>query len=280
MTVVTVDEDTVLAQYDIPVVIDTAQVCETWTGTDYEVRVDNVGGSETWAGREPDDVQGFDYRAGSVTTLASPTEALGAPEPIGPTLFDFAKVDEVTRQASFDDPYYAIRAYNDGVPPPDSGGCDAAVMMCEPTPSAAFMTGITGPGAAPAQLALNLTRSAAMASEDTTKFRKHKLKRRGLRAILDVAYEIDAPAGSKFRKFRTHRADKNETTTYTVHAATELLVEEETDSPEMRTVQKQRWRKVPGGYVIGRMYIEDEERENGKSRMSRSTLEFLDVKVR
>lgn len=278
MTVVTADEDTVLAQYDVPLVIDTARVCETWTGTDYEVRVENVGGSETWAGRTPDDVQGFDYRSGSVTALASPTQVLDSPDEIGPSLFDFAKVDDVTRQASFDDPYYAIRAY-DAAPPPDAP-CDPAVMLCGVAPVATRVTQAGAPRtSAAAPLALDLTRSAQMASKDTTKFRKHKLKRGGLRAILEEADEIGAPK-DKFRVFKKYKADKNETTTYTVHAATELLVEEETDSPEMRTVQKHRWRKVPGGYVIGRMYIEDEERENGKSKKSRSTMEFLDVKVR
>lgn len=256
-TAVVTDEDALLAAYGIPTTTDTMQVCETWTGSDYVMEETTVGSA--WnAWRDADSAQTVVYSNGQITGYAADGGSVHAPVPAGPTAFDYMQVDAETRQASYDDPYYAV--YSDGGG--SCGGLDCRIQR-------------------PAGAITPSMQVVASADADTgktaRKFTKHGLKRRGVRALVDGATEIGRSAAGH-RRFRKQRGDAE--VVLTLDSTTELLIGEETTTPRGTTKATHRWKRggrSGGDYVRERTEIECTEMIGGRPLRSRTTIELLDV---
>ena len=252
-TAVVVNEDALLAAYGMPATTDTMLVCETWTGSDYVVEETALGSA--WnAWRDADPSQTVVYESGTITGYAANGSMVHAPVDAGPTAFDYMHVDEATRQASYDDPYWAVYA---------SGAGNCGGYQCR----------IEGPRGAPAPS----VRVAAGTGPDTARrFMRHGLERRGVRALVEDAEEIGRSAAGH-RQFRKRRGDAE--VIHLVDPASGLLVGEETRSPRGTTKATHRWVRGRNGtgFVRERTEIELIETVDGQPLRSRTTIELFDV---
>jgi hypothetical protein len=102
--------DTELDSAGIPSQTDTSDVCEAWTGSDYQVQDRVVGGTMS-EGDVPDTSQIVEYINGQVTGYtASGVPAAEAANVPGGTLADLVSATSEERAAVADDPYYGILA--------------------------------------------------------------------------------------------------------------------------------------------------------------------------
>lgn len=103
--VITETNDAELATYEVAVMTDTARVCQTWTGNDYNVEVTQIGSSEP-ATDYAEDIKTVVYQNG-VTTAYDVYNNFAESQPdIGPVSFDFVAATASEKQASYEDPYY------------------------------------------------------------------------------------------------------------------------------------------------------------------------------
>lgn len=253
-TMTVVEDDPLMVQYGIPTSTDTVEVCETWTGSDYDVRTRTVGSSENLPDFT-DEVQHADYLGGSVTGYDQNGVVTATPSSVGSTAFDFVNADDATQQASYDDPYYGIY----------SGGGGGGGSCVDPN----------DPDCPPAQTSRTRSASASIAVS-ARQFPKHGLSRRGVRALVDDADEITPPSPGR-RRFRKLRGD--EEVLLTLDRTTELLVEEEHRSSRGRMVVKHSWRKTGNGYVREQSDIESTEVIDERTFTSRATLLFSNVRI-
>lgn len=244
------EDDPLMAQHGLPPSTDTVDVCETWTGSDYRVRMRLAGSSENGP-HSTDAVQHADYEYGSVTGYDANGSISGEASSVGPTAFDFLYADEATRQASYDDPYYGVYG-GSGCLDPSSPGCEQPM---------ASRVGPTSSTARP---------------DSARRFVRHGVTRRGVRALVDAAEEV-APTAEGDRRFRKVKGD--EETIFTLDRRTELLVGEEHRGPDGITAARHRWRRDGGGYVRERTEIETTERVGGRDVTSRATVLFQNVRV-
>lgn len=255
-TAVVTDEDALLAAYGMPATHDTLFVCDTWTGSDYVVHETRVGSAYS-AWRDADPAHTVAYQNGRIEGYTAGGSSVHAPIDAGPTSFDYMQVDDGTRQASYDDPYYAVYSSGGGG---TCGGYDCRVER-------------QGSGIAPS--------AQVVAGSDTgraaARFAKHGLRRRGVRALVEDAEEIGrSPDGH--RRFRKRQGDAE--VVLTLDAATDLLIGQELRTPDGTTTRAtHRWKRgrKAGDYVRERTEIELTETVDGRPVRSRTTIELLDV---
>lgn len=245
---ITTATDSLLAPYGIATSVDTADICESWTGSDYAYQATGVGSSDNIPGYA-DTVQTVVYQNGAATGYAADGSAATAAVSTQGTSFDFLYADSATRQASYDYPYY-------GVGSPAPGGCTTppcpVVERNVPLPARSGT-----PGGGP-PLAF------------------HGLSRRGVRALLANAQEIGrSPEG--YRRFQT--VQNGETHTYRVDPATELIMAEQSAGPTDTTDVRHSWQSVPGGNVRTRSDFATSEVVGGKRVRSFVTLIFQKVRI-
>lgn len=229
-----------MAQYGDPPARDTVSVCQTWTGSDYVTRVD-VLGSADWNATATDTVANVQYQSGTVAGYAKDGSPMGTMAS-GPTSFDFMVVDSASRQASIDDPYYALQSSGDG-------------STCVPNPNQACPLSST---------------------QSDGKFTKHGLTRRGVRALVDNMAEIGRGTRGE-RRFRKLRGDED--VILSIDDQTQLLVAEETKAAKHSSKAVHTWVPTAGGFVHERTDIEDTDTIDGKKVTSRAVITFRDVVI-
>lgn len=249
------EQDDLMAQYGIPNTVDTVDVCESWTGNDYQYQATAIGSSDN----DPvliDSVQTTTYQSGVVTGY-TPAGNFSTSSQVGSTAFDMLFADDATRQASYDYPYY-------GVSSPDPGAC-----LQPPCP---VMT-VIAPDKSP------ISNKSATGNADlvsTPAFVKHGLSRRGIRALVDDAREISrSPEGHR----RFESMFRGQTVVRSLEPKTQLLVGEMVADAADTTWTTHVWVAVPGGYVRDHSDYETVETINGRKFRSRGHLVFQKVRV-
>ena len=250
-----------MSTYGIPATVDTVDICETWTGSDYDYQAIAVGSSDNQAGIA-DTVQSVSYQNGYASGYSQDGSSVAPPSSIGATAFDMIHADNSTIQASYDDPYYGISS-------PDSSACTQPPCAQQSVNVGSYQTGEAGsnPAAAPG------TSASPNAGPG---FVKHGLSRRGVRALVDNAEEIGrSPAGN--RRFRSVRGE--ETITRSIDPKTQLLVAEETASPNRTTHAAYKWSRGAGGYIRHRVDISTVEDIAGRRVKGTSSVVLQNVRI-
>lgn len=238
ITLVTTDYDSGLEPYELAESTDTATVCETWTGSDYAVYAKVIGSSDNIPGFV-EDVHGADYQNGAITPFAANDAPAGLTSAVAPTAFDLVLADAAQRQASYDDPYYGVRAVD---------SCTSGAIICEPVMQLHGESNTTG----------------------------QPVKRRGIRKLVEGAQEL--PRGEDLaRRFKRVKGDVQQE--YLIHPVTELLVGEEYATPGSKISSRHSWKRVAKGWVRDRTEILSTEWINGKKVTGRTTLTFLNVQT-
>ncbi|MEO6331913.1 MAG: hypothetical protein ABIP09_05075 [Gemmatimonadaceae bacterium] len=232
------DYDAGMEPYGLAESTDTATVCETWVGNDYKVYAKVIGSSDYIPGFI-DEVQGADYQGGAITPFGANDAPVGPSSPVAPTAFDLMRADAALRQASYDDPYYGVRAV---------GTCPGGVSPCQP---AMQRLGEVGVGVQPVQ-------------------------RRGVRKLVEGAIEV-ARGTDLNRRFR--RVKGRVETEYLIQPLTDLLVGEEHITPDSRVSTRHTWKRVAKGWVRDRTEIQATETIRGKIVKGRTTITFLKVET-
>lgn len=239
-TMITTEDDSVMAQYGIPAETDTVNICENWVGNDYTMQAVVAGSSENLpTGR--DTIQAVNYQSGTVTGAGANGSTV-ATQSVGQTSFDMMNADAALRQASYDSPYYAITSANEGgacVPPPGQ----RCPLVATRDPNATAFTG-------------------------------HGLTRQGVRALVNGASEIAlSPEGHR----RFQHVSGKVTTVWTVDEDTQLLIGEDVITPTGRLQATHFWKQVGPRYVRDHTDITDVDVVNGRSVPSHAVITFVNV---
>lgn len=245
---ISTEDDSLMAPYDIMRTVDTVDVCESWTGSDYQYEARMVGSSDNV--ELVDDVQSVSYSSGYITGYDASGGTTVSSVDAGPTAFDFMNADDATRQASYDYPYY-------GVSSPD-GGCAGCVAV------------VSRSNAAPADTSSRQVVTAGLP------FGRHGLTRVAVRALVNGADELSR-SKEGWRRFLKTTAE--ETTIFSVDPITQLVVAEEISGRADTMWVRHAWRRVAGGYIRERSEMEIVESIAGKRIRNRSTLIFQNVRV-
>jgi hypothetical protein len=246
---IAVDPDSLMSAYGLPSVVDTVDVCESWTGNDYTYQATLIGSSDNIPDF-PDTVQTVTYAGGYTTGYDAANNLSSEPDAAGGTSFDLVVADGPTRQASFDYPYYAISS-----PDPTPSSCIQA-----PCPVMSVV--------APMQ--------AARDGQASSPFSRHGLSRRGVRALVDSAVEL-SPSPNGWRRFQSVRGDH--TQIRSIDPKTELLVAEEEWSPQDTARITHTWRKAANGYVRQHTDIETTDLVRGRWLRAHSEISFKKIHV-
>jgi len=245
---IAVDSDSLMAPYGIPSVVDTVDICESWTGSDYTYQATLAGSADNVA-LFPDTIPVVAYQNGYITAYDAANNISSDATSAGGTSFDFVKADASTKQASFDYPYYAISS-------PD------------PTPSSCIQ--------APCPAMLRSAPQSAARDEQAMPPDHHGLRRRGFRVLVDSAAELP-PSADGLRRFRSLRGNRDYIRS--IDPKTELLVAEEEWSSTDTSRITHTWRKVPNGYIRQHSDIESVDLVNGRWVREHSQIDFTKVHI-
>src|SRR5436190_1567201 len=160
---IAVDSDSLMAPYGLPSVVDTVDVCEAWTGSDYTYQA-TLAGSADNIPNYPDTMPTVTYDAGYLVGYDAANNVSSEASSASGTSFDFLVADASTKAASFDYPYYALSS-----PDPTPSSCiqpPCPVMMRSALPS------------------------SVAATQSSVSSDHHGLSRRGFRALVDSAVEL------------------------------------------------------------------------------------------
>lgn len=262
---VSTDHDALMAPYGIGTTVDTVDVCETWTGSDYAYQATAVGSSDNVPGFV-DSVQTVTYQSSNVTGYTQSTTEAAPASPVGSTSFDMMYADDATRQASYDYPYY-------GVSSPDPDACIQQPCAVQSLNTTARLTNGASTGSAEAT---NSTPTPSASGNAMPQFAKHGLTRRGVRALVEDADEI-APSKEGYRRFRAVHG--KETVVRSIDPKTQLLMAEESDGPSDTTFTTHVWARTTGGYVRDHSDFDIAEVVNGKKLRSHSHIAFEKVRI-
>lgn len=238
------EDDPELAAFGMPAqYTDVTDVCETWTGSDYTVSATEASSTLD----EPsttEDVARVDYANGQLQPIGS-AGGLSSPFGVGPTAFDMVTATSEQVQASIDEPYYAVYAY-DPCPPPN--GCNGQFnVLADSAPSG-----------------------------QAARYTKHGLKRRGVRALLEQAQELSrSPDGQ--RRFEIAKDGKR--WLWLVDPVTELIDREEYSDSAISVVASHRWSKVAGGHKKDRTDVDFTERVGGRTQTTRTTIRITGLHI-
>lgn len=238
------------------------EVCQSWNGSDYAHRVTTISDSDEWNGQTADDARTRLYSGGRMAALDSYGSEVAAVH-VEPNLFDALGTPPEIRQASYDDPWYGITGGGGG-----GERCpDPTQINCEPMQT--IVDGV--PGASPGGQARG----------------GGPLTRRGIRALLAGAQEIDAtdPSTRRFVKFVA-----GVRTEYVVDRRAELILRESFQTDSLTQVTEHKWQpsltRRPShisrpwpNFVKASTTITVEEMVEGAPRRSRTELRFRNVRV-
>jgi hypothetical protein len=264
---ITNEQDSLMAPYGIPNSVDTVDVCEMWTGADYQYQATPVGSSDDFP-QLVDSVQTVIYNAGYIVGYTPSGNTAAQQSPVGSTAFDFLSADQATRQASYDYPYY-------GVSSPDPNAC-----LQPPCPDMIVNSGLewgttASPGSSTPSASSGSTPAASKAT--SPQFLKHRLDRMGVRALVDASVEI-APSSQGFRRFRSVHGD--ETLIRSVDPKTQLIVGEESLRPADTMTTTNYWTRVAGGHVREHSEVKIVEIIDGKKVRGKTRITFQRVRIR
>ena len=283
--------DTELDSAGIPPQADTSDVCEAWTGSDYQVQDRVVGGTMS-EGDVPDTSQIVEFINGQVTGYTASGVPTADPSAVpGGTLADLVSATTEERAAVADDPYYGILASGSTCLDPNAPGCDPGGggggggggsgcdhydeygNCCEPQEIICDGGGRAAVGVDPGSLVARLTGrspsgSVAMAPDDG-KYKRHGLTRRGVRALLET-YEHTGKTAAGLLHFRKSAGGGE--LTVDVEPRTQLIAHQEFRGPDRETKIHYQWSRVRGTpkYVRRQLVVETTMMEMGavKSRGS------------
>lgn len=254
------EEDPELAAEGLPLeVTEEVQVCQTWTGSDYQFQVVTSSNTENATNEVPETIQSAAFTGGQLLAGDASMNLVGQ-EPIDATLFDAVNATPDLRDASFDDPYYGVSGGGGG----GSNCPDPQQIQCE---QPEIREG--GPVAAPGR------------------FERHGIQRRGVRALLDQAEELPAVVPAQ-RRFLVRRGEG--TTEYHVDRKSQLVVREIHSAPGQTLTVAHEWQeslskrpqssKAPWpNFVRRRTNIEARERVGDRDVLSRTTITYRRVTV-
>lgn len=228
--VVTQTNEAELAPYEVEAVTDTARVCETWTGSDYNVEVVQVGSSEP-PSEYSEDIKTVVYQSGATTAYDVYGNFAASQPDVGPTSFDFVAADDSERQASYNDPYYGVMASED---PNCVEGC--------------LLMSMSGEVSAPATIP--------------------GIRRAALKGLLKGKTEI-APSAEGFRRFEHITASGDRSIT-SIDPVTELIRRREFWDVRGSLRAELTWSRVRGKYVRDRMELISDELVRGRRHTSRT----------
>lgn len=256
--------DESLSAYGVPEISESQRTCETWTGSDYRMYVQDTGTSTTDS-EVTNDVTTTWYEYGSTRGFDASGAEVASTSAVAADAFALGLATPEEKQASYNDPYYGI--YQSATPEP-----------CPSDPTAI----ICGTGGSNNRLpsAANQTISyAGTRNPDAAKVgrKEHGFRRRALRALLANSDEVDRSADGR-RRFRSVKGA--EETIIIVDPATELMVGQEVINPAGKTRTRLSWTRFnqrggPNGYVRERMEVEAEDAQ-GRST-SRATVTITDI---
>ena len=253
-TVVTTMTDSAALNYGAPSQTDTAHVCETWTGSDYQIQVTQTGSSEP-VSEYSEDVKTVVYANGFTTPYAADNGAMEAGSAVGATAFEFGQATSAEQQASYNDPYYGVAQ-------------DTVVADCPQDPKAdvcGASAGSTSSGPS----------AASASTADIPIPREHGLRRKALRALLSDKDEI-SPSVEGYRRFRSVVGD--EETIVGVDPITELMRTQEASNPHGYVKARLFWRIENSRYIRHRMEIDSHKLINGKQVASTAVVSLSNVR--
>ena len=222
--------------------VDTIDVCETWVGGDYRFAARTVGTTEKDGGPAVYDMaRDGAYQNGTHYTTQQGN--IVQSQQVGETLFDMVYASPGQVQASYDDPYYGVAS---------NGGCPNGCI---------FNKG-----------------SAAQAADGPkdSLYRRHGLKRRGVRALVDGMDET-GPSPEGFRRFTKKKGVADQT--ILVHPAAELIMGEDYRDDKVEIKTRHHWTPTSYGYGRERTDIEVKEHGGGRVRVKRMTQIITNLQV-
>jgi hypothetical protein len=247
---ITQTNETELQPYGVEPVTDTARICEQWTGSDYSAEVTQIGSSEPPSDYH-EDMGTVVYQAGTTTPYDFAPSQMESSDPVGSTSFEFVAATSDERQASYNDPYYAVIA------DPDPVHCS--------NPPCAAMSRSDGT-ASPA------TVSTSSAHADLVPI---PLRRPVLLALLRNATELGlSPEG--FRRFQK-TYPTGETLILSIDPVTELIRRQEISSTAGSTTADLTWSIQNGKFVREQMDIVSEDIQGSKKFTSHTKILLRNV---
>lgn len=235
---ITQTDETELQPYGVEPVTDTARICETWTGSDYNGEITRIGSSEPPSDYS-EDMSTVVYQSGSTTPYDASAGQMEASSGVGANSFEFVAATADEQQASYNDPYYAV------VADPDPVHCS--------NPPCAAQNVLVGGGA----------RSIAVPAP---------VRRLVLKYLLNGATEI-LPSVEGFRQFRKVYPTGEEVT-ISIDPVTELIRRQETKAKSATTRADLTWSLQNGKYVREQMDITGED-VVGSKKFTSHTLVLL-----
>ena len=241
--------DSTLANYGQDTYTDTAQVCENWTGSDYQISIQTQGTS--YGSAYPDTLTTVQYDGGHAAAYGN-NGAQVADTSVGSTSFELANADSSQIQASYANPYYGVTS--------SGGDCvtDPTAITCSPNGN---RTSANTPG---------LSMSVASAAPPGW------IKRNEIRALLHGASEI-ARSASGNRQFVKQMNGAE--LTFEIDPETELLVGQHVKSASGETHAKMQWEKVRGRWVRSQLDADTYENLGGATNHTRATVRVLNLKL-
>lgn len=235
---ITQTDETELQPYGVEPVTDTARICETWTGSDYNAEITQVGSSEP-ASDYSEDMPTVVYQSGGTTPYDGSAGQMEAASGVGANSFEFVAATSDEQQASYNDPYYAVVA-------------DPDPVHCSNPPCAAQ----------------NIVVGAGSRSVDVPA----PLRRLVLKYLLNGATEI-LPSVEGFRRFRKSYPTGEEVT-ISIDPVTELIRRQEVTAQSTTTRADLTWSLQNGKFVREQMEITGEDAV-GSKRYTSHTLVLL-----
>lgn len=263
MRLITWEEDDELnPKYGWAPQTDTVDVCETWTGSDYRFAIQTVGTSENFGGayslaRDAS----YEYGYTTVTEQGSPRQTFQDEA----TLFESVGAEPYQVQASYDDPYYAIRSAGGyvGDGGGDPGGDPGDGDLCPPDCGDPDEMSIVGG-----------TNQGAVQEKADGKFKRHGLQRKGIRAFVE---EFDEVARTKEGRRRFEKKDKHGKHAIEIEPNTQLIVGEELDAKDVKISARHSWRRRNGAWIREETST-DSWNANGKY-VGRSRVQYTNVRI-
>lgn len=251
-TVSVTEDDPDVAEFDMPSsVTETEEVCETWTGGDYAFSSTTLSATDADP-NAPELVVRADYSNDQLTPMGADGSRLQSPETVDPSFFDLLNASQDLRDASFDDPYYGVYGSGGG------GGGEE----CPPSdPYCNNMTSL-------------VPDDSVMGGRAGARYTRHSIARKGVRALLENAAEVES-GNPHSRRFRRQFGDGF--ITYTLDRKTQLVLEEEVKNDSVRILSRNSWEKHGAGYVRALRIVEETSSGAGRSRTLRTTIRLSNL---
>lgn len=267
-TMITNEDDSLMAQYGMPSVTDTVRICENWNGSDYAVNVQTLGSSENDQSI-PDTIQDVAYDAGQATPYDASGNQLDPVAMVAPSSFDLVAADSALRQASYDDPYYGVRA--SGVCDDPNSSCTIGPADCTEQIECTPIEGSTVASVPGVRLSVSVDRLADPVLD------RRGVHRRGIRMLILGADELPRTVQG-YRRFR--RLVGADTVTLDVHPKFGLIMRQREANADGVTDARHYWVATANGFVRERTEIDGTERVNGRVVPSHAAIRIVGLTVK